>query len=89
MTGRDFLTDRYDEKLREDDLDEEELEFTQVYYQGESTDSFSNYPDDYGELSGSDVENIYAIENSRENYDKLKPVIDRRYAEWKKKIIWP
>jgi len=84
MTGRDFLVDQCDEKFWEDDLNEEGLAFTYYYYQSDSTNTFKNYLDDYSEAIGQDVESLYEIEDSWENYDLLKPYIDRKYSEWKK-----
>lgn len=83
ITGRDFLVDMCDEKFWDDDLSEEGLEFTLYYYQGESTENFKNYIDDYCEVLGESVESLYEIENSWENYDKLKPILDKRYSDWK------
>lgn len=85
ITGRDFLVDCCDEKFWEEDLNEEGLEFTLYYYQFENTDNVKNYYDDYGSTLGENVESLYEIENTWENYDKLKPILDKRYAEWKSK----
>lgn len=77
MTGRDFLIEQCDEKLWEDDLNEEGLLFTRHYYESDM------YIQDYSELLATEVESIYEVENSWDNYQKLKPIIDNRYSEWK------
>lgn len=77
MTGRDFLIEQCDEKLWEDDLNEQGLLFTKHYYEPDI------YIQDYSELLATEVESIYEVENSWDNYQKLKPVIDNRYNEWK------
>lgn len=77
MTGRDFLIEQCDEKLWEDDLNEQGLLFTKHYYESDI------YIQDYSELLATEVESIYEVENSWDNYQKLKPVIDKRYNEWK------
>ena len=87
QTGRDFLIEQCDEKFWDQDLNEEGLAFTLYYYQGESTDDFKNYLDDYCEQLGQDVESLYEIENNWENYDKLLTVLNTRCAEWKLKKI--
>ncbi len=77
MTGRDFLIEQCDEKLWEDDLNEQGLLFTKHYYESDI------YIQDYSELLATEVESIYEVENSWDNYQKLKPIIDSRYNEWK------
>jgi hypothetical protein len=82
MTGRDFLDFVCNEKFSDTDLSEEGNAFARHYYMGESTESFKNYMDDYAETLGENVVSIYEIENSWQNYEKLKAVIDKRYEEW-------
>ncbi len=77
LTGRDFLIEQCDEKLWEDDLNEQGLLFTKHYYESDI------YIQDYSELLATEVESIYEVENSWDNYQKLKPIIDSRYNEWK------
>lgn len=84
MTGRDFLVDMCDEKFWEDDLNEEGFAFTNYYYQVESTDIFKNYIDDYCDAIGDDFDSLYEIEDTWENYNRLKPYIDKKYSDWKK-----
>jgi hypothetical protein len=84
MTGRDFLVDMCDEKFWDEDLNEEGIAFTNYYYQADSTDTFKNFVDDYCDVLAQDVESIYEIEDTWENYDKLKPLIDKKYSDWKK-----
>ena len=84
MTGREFLIDFCDGKFWDDDLNEEGLDFTLYYYTGKSTSTFKNYMDDYCHVLGKNNDSIYAVDNSWENYDKIKPVLDERFAEWKR-----
>jgi hypothetical protein len=86
ITGRDFLINCCDEKFWDDCLNEDGLKFTRYYYESDSTEVFSNYMDDYVGALGGQVESIYEIENSWENYNILKPVIDKKYREWKQTI---
>lgn len=78
ITGRDFLIDQCDEKFWDEDLNEEGLAFTEFYYS-------ETYFDDYGEALATDLDSIYQIEDTWENYDKIAPIIDRRYHSWKQK----
>jgi hypothetical protein len=84
MTGREFLIAMCDEKFWADDLNEEGLAFTNYYYQADSTDTFKNYIDDYVEVLGNDVESIYEVADTWENYEKLQPLIDKKFSEWQK-----
>ncbi len=80
MTGRDFLIEMCDEKFWDDDLNEEGIAFTKYYY---DFDSAVNYVNDYLEILGQEVESLYEVENSWENYEKLKLKLDSRFNEWK------
>ncbi|GAO41385.1 DUF7832 domain-containing protein [Flavihumibacter petaseus] len=84
-TGRDFLIEQCDEKFWDEDLSNEGLEFTKYYYEGESIGNFRNYIDDYCEILGKNVESLYQIDNTWENYEKLSPMLDYRFSEWKNK----
>ncbi len=76
ITGRDFLINECDEKFWAEDLNEEGEAFTDYYY-----DEF--YYEDYEKTLGTDLPNLYYVENSWENYDKIAPVLDKRFNEWK------
>lgn len=84
ITGRDFLIEQCDEKLWDEDLSNEGSSFTLYYYQFEEEPKHRKYIDDYIDtLAHRDLKSLYEIENSWENYDKLKPIIDKRFIEWK------
>lgn len=79
ITGRDFLIEYCDRKFWTEDLNEIGLKFTVDYY------SSDKYFDDYAETLDSGQQSIYEYENSWENYEKIKLVIDKRYNDWQKK----
>jgi len=81
MTGREFLSKECDEKFWHEDLNEEGNAFARWYYEGQGEES--PYVTDYERVLGDDVETIYHVANSWENYDKLAAVIDQRLAEWR------
>lgn len=81
MTGRDFLINVCDEKLGAGDLNEEGLRFTRHYY-GDEND-LKEYIIDYLKVLGGDLESVYYVNDTWDNYDKLSKVIDARYKEWK------
>lgn len=81
MTGRDFLIEMCDEKFWDEDLNEEGAAFTKYYYESEIN---PNYLYDYTDILADEIESVYEAENSWENYEKLKPVLDKRYWDWKR-----
>lgn len=78
ITGCQFLFAACDEKLTEEDLNEEGNAFAKDYY---ATD---RYLDDYADVLGDDLESLYHVEDSWENFDRLKPILDRRLAAWRR-----
>jgi hypothetical protein len=82
-TGRDFLIHECDEKFWEEDLNEEGLEFTKYYYNEEREDGLTYFLQDYITLLPEDAESLYELEDTWQNYQKLKPLIDERYTVWK------
>jgi hypothetical protein len=83
MTGRDFFMNYCDEKFWNDDLNEDGLAFTTHYYSGENG-GYGPYMDDYVDSLVGDLPNIYYVEDTWENYDKLSKVIEQRYVNWKR-----
>lgn len=78
ITGSDFLFDECDEKFWEEDLSEEGFSFTEEYYRDQ-------YLSDYETVLADDLSSLYHVEDTRENYDKIAPVIDERFRKWKEK----
>ena len=83
MTGAEFLIEICDEKLTDEDLNELGNSFAEDYYD-------DLFPDDYCKIfgikrgsEGSVDETFYRVENTFENYGLLKPIIDKRFEEWK------
>jgi hypothetical protein len=83
ISGRDFLIDMCDEKFWEEDLSEEGQSFTNHYYESDL------YLNDYDSALSSNLETLYHVENSWDNYYKLAPLISAAYNKWKKpKKFW-
>jgi hypothetical protein len=78
ITPGEFLIDVCDEKFVDDELDAEGKEFTDTYY------ASNMYFDDYDKAVGTNVETLYDVPDTWETFDKLKPVLDRRFDEWKR-----
>ncbi|MCL9807738.1 hypothetical protein NAT51_19640 [Flavobacterium amniphilum] len=79
ITGRDFLIKCCDGKFWAEDLNEIGLKFTEDYY------SSDKYFGDYANTLDSNQDSIYEYENSWENYEKIRFVIDKRFKDWQKK----
>jgi len=87
MTGRDFLFQQCDEKFWDDDLNDEGNEFTSWYY-SENDEGRPDYLTDYATLFEAQAPhgNVYYVEDTWENFDKIAAAIDQRFAEWKQGI---
>ncbi len=83
MTGRAFLIENCDSKFYDEMVNEEGKRFVEYYYEKEGD---GNYFGDYVDTFD-DYENVYDVKNSWENYDKIRPVIDKRYQDWKNNIM--
>jgi hypothetical protein len=94
ITGLDFLIKACDGKFWELDLDERGNAFTIDYYH-DAKSPFArlhgSYLDDYGHVfnrhaadHGFEYPSIYHVENTWENFERLKPVLDRRFAQWQR-----
>ena len=73
-----FFLETCDGKFTDEDLNEEGNAFTPTYFDFEK----GSYLDDYCEILGAGTD-IYHVADSWENFDLLKPVVDKRFAEWK------
>jgi len=90
MTGGNFLINNCDEKFIDDDLCELGNEFAEDYY-NDDTKFGKNYGSDFcetfdkkAEENGFEYETLYHVEDTWENYELIKKVIDKRFQEWKK-----
>lgn len=92
ITGADFVIYALDGKFSEYDLNDFGNAFAKDYYVDETdfADKFSSFATDYinifdsiAEESDFEYETFYHIEDTYENYDLMKQIIDHRYLEWK------
>jgi hypothetical protein len=77
ITGGQLLRMCCDEKLTDDDLNPETSAFARDYYESD------RYLEDYAEVFGDEVPTLYHVEDTWQNYSKIKQVLDRRFADWK------
>lgn len=92
ITGAEFIIDFMDGKFSEYDLNETGNAFAHDYYKDDTDfgNRFSSFADDYvnlfdtkAEENDYEYETFYHIEDTYENYDLMKQVIDYRFEEWK------
>lgn len=84
MTGRQFLWKECDQKFWDEDLDDEGNAFAAEYY-NDQKGHHGPYFDDYEETLCAALPSLYHVEDSWENYDRIAAVINRRFAEWRKR----
>ena len=77
--GKAFL-ESCDGKFTDEDLNAEGNAFTMAYFQ-----DFAKglYLADYDAILGKGMADLYRVPNTWENFDRLRPILDRRFAEWK------
>ncbi|MBO6620870.1 MAG: hypothetical protein JJ892_04470 [Balneola sp.] len=78
LTGAEFFERNLDGVLMDDDLTELGNEFTYNYYEK------GNFLDDYSKTLGTDLPTLYHIQDNWENYEKFKPLLDKRFKRWEK-----
>lgn len=93
LKGSEFLIANCDEKFTDFDLNDLGNEFAKAYYLDESDFAKSTecYDADFvkhfktlAEKNGVEYQSVYHVEDTWENYNSLKPIIDARYEQWKK-----
>jgi hypothetical protein len=90
ITGRQFFEAACQEKFAEKDLNVEGNAFAERYYRDASGER-GPYFADYRKAFTTGLPSFWHVADTWANYDKLAPVIDRRYADWKnppKKRWW-
>ena len=76
MSPRDFVIRYCDSQFTNEDFTESGNEFVDHYY-------VKHYFDDYCKVFEGSVETIYHVNDTWENADKMVPVLDKRFEEWK------
>lgn len=78
LTGPQVFKRCCDGVLMLDDLNETGNQFAQAYFEFNT----GEYLNDYGTMLAQDLPSVYHVADTWENYKKLKPVIDERFAAW-------
>jgi hypothetical protein len=79
ITPGKYLLDVVDGKLTDEDLTDEGNEFTKAYFDFKT----GMYPLDYDGHVTADLPSIYHAPDSWETFDRLQPVLDMRFDEWR------
>lgn len=79
MTPGEFLRELCNEEFTDEDLNDEGNAFTQTYFDIHK----GRYLADYIEIVGDHWPSIYHVPDTWETYDRLQPVLDRRFAGWR------
>jgi hypothetical protein len=90
ITGRQFFEAVGKEQFAEKDLNVEGNAYAEHYYRNESGERGA-YFDDYKKLLAKGLPSFWHVPDTWESYDKMAPVISRRFDEWKqppKKRWW-
>ena len=74
-----FFFEACDGKLTDEDLTSEGNAFAKAYFDAES----GRYLRDYDAMLCDGLATAYHVRDTWQNFDKLKPRLDRRFAEWR------
>lgn len=80
LTPGKFFLDECDGKFTDEDLNEEGNAFALDYFNDFAK---GQYLKDYEATLGNGLESLYHVKDSWENFDLLKPVLDRRLGDWR------
>ena len=81
MTPGAWFMAACDEKFTDEDLNDEGNMFAQAYF-ADPNGGLGTYLDDYT-VTFSEVSETYAVPDTWESFERLKPILDRRFDDWK------
>ena len=81
ITPGKFFLEACDGKFTDEDLNQEGNAFVQAYFDFDK----GNYLKDYDAILGRNLASLYHVSDTWQNFDLLKPLLDRRFVEWKAK----
>ena len=81
ITPGQFLIQACDEKFTDEDLSDEGNAFAEYYFN--SGEKWGAYLGDYEATLGLNGRSLYHVADTWENYDRLAPIIQKRYDEWR------
>jgi hypothetical protein len=81
VTPGAFFLQWCDGKFTDEDLSDEGNRFAQAYFDFQN----GKYLADYELTLGGGLVDLYHVMDTWENFERLKPVLDQRFAEWRTK----
>jgi hypothetical protein len=82
ITGRQFFEAACNERFSERDLSEEGNAFARYYYTDEAGQRGAYFAD-YRQVLAAGLPSFWHVADNWDNYERIAPVITRRYEEWK------
>jgi hypothetical protein len=82
ITGRQFFQAACKEQFAPKDLNVEGNQFAEHYYKNNAGER-GPYFADYKQTLAADLPSFWHVADTWENYDRLAPLITRRFGEWK------
>ena len=83
LTPGAFLMSACDGKFTDADLSDTGNAFAQAYFDLDDGDYLFDYEDTLDDGLSEDANSLYYIADSWENFDRLRPVLDQRFAQWR------
>ena len=83
LTGANLLSDQCDGKLTDMEFNAEGNAFTAQYYEKDFHHDYARVFDSQIPRTGHDADDICSVPDTWANFDLLKPVLDRRLAQWR------
>ena len=81
VTTGAFFMKACDGKLTEEDMNDEGNAFAQNYFEAQT----GQYLYDYENTLGGDLPDLYHVADTWENFERIKPLLDQRFGEWRAK----
>jgi hypothetical protein len=81
VTPGEFFYESCDGKFTNEDLNDEGNRYAQHYYDLEQ----GLYFKDYEAVLGGDVSDLYEVADTWANFDKLRPMLDHRFKQWRER----
>jgi hypothetical protein len=82
LSPAQIFTRASDNKFLSDDLSDEGNTFAAAYYENSN-----GYIADYDEIFGGTLASLYHVNDSWENFDRLRPKLDSRLDEWRRGVL--
>lgn len=83
VTGSQLFFDRCDGKLTDDDFGDIGNAFTASYYEAHFVADYARVFADQIPNGGETTDDFCSVPDTWENYDRLAPVLDERFAKWR------